>query len=65
MKIEKKKDKRGPRGVMDCGIVASEFELQSHYYGRFRTNNLGKVMNTLVYLIVSLLFFDRERFGIR
>ena len=36
----------GPRSVMikamDCGIVVSEFELQSCYYVNFRTNTLGK-----------------------
>ena len=41
-----------PRGVMikaiDCGIVVSEFELQSRYYVYFRTNNLGKGMKPLV-----------------
>ena len=41
-----------PRGVMvkvmDCGIVISEFELQSHYVVHFRTNTLGKGMNPLI-----------------
>ena len=41
-----------PRGVMvkamDCGIVVSEFELQSRYYVHFRTNTLGKGMNPLI-----------------
>ena len=41
-----------PRGVMvkamDCGIVVSEFVLQSHYYVHFRTNTLGKGMNPLI-----------------
>ena len=40
------------RGVkvkaMDCGIVVSEFELQSCYYVHVRTNTLGKVMNHLI-----------------
>ena len=35
-----------PHGIMvkamDCGIVVSEFELQSCYYTHFRTNTLGK-----------------------
>ena len=39
----------GPRGVMvkamDCGIVVSEFVLQSRYYVHFRANTLGKGMN--------------------
>ena len=54
-----------PRGVivkaMDCGIVVSEFVLQSLYYVHFRTNTLGKGMKPLILLamgeIVSLLFF--------
>ena len=41
-----------PRGVMvkamDCGIVVSEFVLQSRYYVQFRANTLGKGMNTLI-----------------
>ena len=42
----------GPRGVMvkamDCGIVESEFELQSRYYVHIRANTLGKGMNPLI-----------------
>ena len=42
----------GPRGVMvkamDCGIVISEFVLQSRYYVHFRANILGKGMNPLI-----------------
>ena len=41
-----------PRGVMvkamDCGIVESEFVLQSLYYIDFRANTLGKSMNPLI-----------------
>ena len=33
--------------VMDCGIVISEFVLQSHYYVHFRANTLGKGMSPL------------------
>ena len=55
----------GARGVMvkamDCGIVVSEFELQSRYYVHFRTNTPGKGMNPLILPamgeIVPLLFF--------
>ena len=47
--------------VMDCGIVVSEFVLQSLYYVHFRANTLGKGMNHLILpamgLIVPLLFF--------
>ena len=34
--------------VMDCGIVVSEFLLQSGYYVHFRKNTLGKDMNPLI-----------------
>ena len=41
-----------PRGVivkaMDCGIVVSEFVLQSCYYVHFRANTLRKGMNHLI-----------------
>ena len=41
-----------PRGVMvkvmDCGIVVSEFVLQSRYYVHFRANTLGKGMNPII-----------------
>ena len=42
-----------PRGVMvkamDCGIVVSEFVLQSRYYLHFQANTLGKGMNPLIH----------------
>ena len=45
--------RRCPRGVMvkamDCGIVVSEFVLQSRYYVHFRTNTLAKGMNSLIF----------------
>ena len=34
--------------VMDCGIVVSEFVLQSRYYVDFWANTLGKGMNPLI-----------------
>ena len=34
--------------AMDCGIVVSEFVLQSRYYVHFRANTLGKGMNPLI-----------------
>ena len=34
--------------TMDCGIVESEFVLQSRYYVHFRANTLGKGMNPLI-----------------
>ena len=36
--------------MLDWGIVASEFELESSYYVPFRTNTLGKGMNSLILL---------------
>ena len=33
---------------MDCGIVVSEFVLQSRYCVHFRANTLGKDMNPLI-----------------
>ena len=47
----------GPRGVMveamDCGIVVSEFVLQSRYYVHFRANTLVKGMNPLILLTMG------------
>ena len=41
-----------PRGVMvkamDCGVIVSEFVLQSRYYVHFRANTLGKVTNPFI-----------------
>ena len=34
--------------AMDCGIVVSEFVLQSRYYVHFRANTLGKGINPLI-----------------
>ena len=55
--------------AVDCGIVESEFELQSRYYTHFRTNNLRKGMNPLILpamgSIVPLSFFLKEGFGIK
>ena len=34
--------------AMDCGMVESEFALQSCYYVQFRANTLGKGMNPLI-----------------
>ena len=39
--------------VMDCGIVVSEFVLQSPYYVHFLANTLGKGMNSLVLLAMG------------
>ena len=33
---------------MDCGIVVSEFVLQSCYYVHFQANTIGKGMNPLI-----------------
>ena len=46
------KQRRCPRTVMvnaiDCGIVISEFVLQSRYYVPFRATTLEKRMNSLI-----------------
>ena len=46
-----------PRGVMvkamDCGIVVSEFELQSRYYVHFNANTLVKGMNSIILLAMG------------
>ena len=34
--------------AMNCGIVLSEFVLQSHYYVHFQANTLGKGINPLI-----------------
>ena len=34
--------------VMDCGIIVSEFVLETRYYVHFRANTLGKGMNPLI-----------------
>ena len=55
--------------AMDCGIVVSEFELQSRYFVHFRANTLGKGMNPIILpamgWIVPLLFFYKDGFGIK
>ena len=47
-----------PRGVMfkatDCGIVLSEFVLQSRYYVHSPTNTLGKSMNPFILPAIGL-----------
>ena len=44
--------------MIDCGIVVREFELQSRYYVHFQAN-------TFILLIVPLLFFEENGFGIK
>ena len=34
--------------ALDCGIIVSEFVLQSRYYVHFQANTLGKGMNPLI-----------------
>ena len=43
--------------TLDCGIVVSEFELQSRYYVHFRTNTLVKDMSLHVYTLVYTYIF--------
>ena len=39
--------------AMGCGIVVSEFVLQSRYYVHFRPNTLGKGMNLVILLAMG------------
>ena len=54
-----------PRGVMvkamDCGIVVSEFVLQSRYCVHFRANTLGKGMNPLILPAMALALNNLQR----
>ena len=64
---------KSPRGlvanVLGCDIVVSEFKLQSIYDVHFWTSTLTKGMNSLIPqaigLIVKLLFFYKDGFGIK
>ena len=40
--------------AMDCGIVVSEFVLQSHYYVHFQANTLGKGMHPFIHPAIGL-----------
>ena len=55
--------------VLDGAIQVSKFALQSHYYVHFRTNIPGKGMNSLISpaidQMISLLFFNKDGFGIK
>ena len=55
--------------AMDCGIVVSEFVLQSRYYVHFWANTLAKEINLLILralgYIVALLFFSENIFDIK
>ena len=39
--------------AINCGVVVTEFELQSHYHLYFRVNTLGKSMNTFILLAMG------------
>ena len=47
--------------AMGCGIVVSEFVLQSRYYVHFRANTLGKDMNTLILPAIGQRLSDLAR----
>ena len=51
--------------VLDCDIVVSKFDPQSHYYTHFQTNTLEKGMNLLMDWIVQLLLFDSKGFAFK
>ena len=48
----------------NCGHEASEFDIQSPYYVHFQTNTLYSPPPAIG-LIVSLLFFYKNDFGIK
>ncbi len=54
--------------AMDCEIIETEFELKSRYYVHFRTNTLGKGMNSpilpVMCEIVAPLSFYKDGFVI-
>ena len=54
--------------VLDCNIVVSEFELQSHSHAHFMTNNIRQSWNILFPTsamgeIAPQLFFCKNDFG--
>ena len=55
--------------LLDSNIITNKLELQSWHYIHFRTNILGKGMNSCfsptMFLIVSQLFFYKYGFGIK
>ena len=70
-KLRETRERGSSRGVvanvLDCDIILSEFEHQSHNYVHFRTNTLGKGINPLIPPAigwrVQLLFYE-SGFGI-
>ena len=55
--------------VLDYGLEMSEFKLQLHYYVHFQSNTLANGIETLIISpmgwIVLLLFFYKDRFGVK
>ena len=54
---------------LDCDTVVSEFELLSSYYVHFRTNTIGKGMNSLISLVMGktvavLVYSDGSGFNL-
>ena len=43
--------------ALDCGIVVSEFELQSIYYVQFSTNTIGKIMYPIICCIAMIQLY--------
>ena len=56
-----------PHGVMvkamDCGILVSEYELQSYYYSQFQTNTL--ILPVLGYIVTLLLLHSHNHIHIQ
>ena len=64
------KSARGVVAIMLKGnVVVSEFELPSLYFVNFRTNTIGKGMNSIIHpamgSIGSILFFNKDCFDVK
>ena len=56
--------------VLNCNLEVSEFELPSRYYVYFQTNTFWErhwtsLILLAMGLVVSLLFFNKDGFGIK
>ena len=55
--------------MLDCDIVVTEIEFQSHYYVPLRINTFAKGMNAFISpamgWIVPLMSFQKDDFGIK
>ena len=51
--------------MLDCDILVIEFERHSGFYVHFQTNTLKNGISLVTGFIRSLLFFQKEAFGIK